>query len=178
MKPEREARARVFFALWPAAETARALHTLTESLQLRFGGRAMRMDSLHLTLAFVGSVPRGRIAELLAAGARVQPRAFGLQLDVLGEWARKHIVWAGPAEVPEALATLVAELQQTLSEAGFVLEARPFVPHVTLLRNAACETRRTPLEQPLCWRTDGFVLVESMLQPSGARYVELGRWTA
>ncbi|MDX5364013.1 MAG: RNA 2',3'-cyclic phosphodiesterase [Pseudazoarcus pumilus] len=148
------------------------------SLQPRFGGRVMRMDSLHLTLAFVGGVPRARIPELIAAGAQLSAAAFDLKLDVLGEWARKHIVWAGPADVPAALATLAAELQQTLSEAGFALEARPFVPHVTLLRNAACETRRTPLEQPVRWRSDGFVLVESSLQPSGARYLELARWAA
>lgn len=171
-----EERARVFFALWPDVDTAQTLHGLAESARPRFGGRAMRRDTLHLTLAFIGGVPRVRIPELLQIGASVAPRAIDLSLDVLGEWARKHIVWAGPQTVPEPLAALAADLQSALLDAGFVLEARPFVPHVTLLRNAACATRRMPLEQAVRWHADGFVLVESRLLPSGARYEVLGRW--
>lgn len=182
MKPEastrHEERARVFFALWPDADTAQSLHTLAESQKQRFGGRVMQRDTLHLTLAFVGGVPRLRIPELLAAGAAVAPRAIDLSLDVLGEWARKHIVWAGPRDVPGPLAELSAELHQKLGEHGFGLEARPFVPHVTLLRNAACETQRLPLEPAVPWRATGFVLVESKLLASGARYEVLGRWSA
>lgn len=172
----REERARVFFALWPDAETARSLHGLAEKAKQHFGGRAMHVDTLHLTLAFIGGVPRVRIPELLELGASVVPRAVDLSLDVLGEWARKHIVWAGPETVPEPLAVLAAELQSALLGAGFVLETRPFVPHVTLLRNAACATRRMPLELAVRWHADGFVLVESRLLPSGARYQVLGRW--
>ncbi|MDX5445031.1 MAG: RNA 2',3'-cyclic phosphodiesterase [Zoogloeaceae bacterium] len=172
----REERARVFFALWPDASTAKVLHGLADATKQRFGGRAMRIDTLHLTLAFIGGMPRVRLPELLAIGAAVAPRAVDLSLDVLGEWSRKHIVWAGPERVPEPLAALAAELQSALVTAGFALEARPFVPHVTLLRNAACATHRTPLEPPVCWRADGFVLVESKLLPSGARYEMLGRW--
>ena len=172
----REERARVFFALWPDAGTAEALNALAGAAKGRFGGRAMRIDTLHLTLAFIGGVPRVRIPELLEIGAAVAPRAFDLRLDVLGEWARKHIVWAGPEQVPEPLAALAAELQSALVTAGFALEARPFVPHVTLLRNATCATQRASLERPVRWRADGFVLVESRLLPSGARYEVLGRW--
>jgi RNA 2',3'-cyclic 3'-phosphodiesterase len=138
----------------------------------------MRLDTLHLTLAFIGGVPRVRIPELLDIGAAVAPRAFDLTLDVVGEWARKHIVWAGPEQVPEQLAALAAELKSALLNAGFAIEARPFVPHVTLLRNAACATQRTPLEPSVRWHADGFVLVESALLPSGASYEVLRRWQA
>ena len=136
----------------------------------------MRRDTLHLTLAFIGGVPRLRIPELLDVGAAVTPRAFELSLDVLGEWMRKHIVWAGPGDVPAALLALASELHERLVAAGFGLEERPFVPHVTLLRNAACATQRSSLEQAVKWRADGFVLVESKLLASGARYEVLGRW--
>lgn len=172
----REERARLFFALWPDAATAAILHRLGESARQRFGGRCMHRDTLHLTLAFIGGVPRVRIAELLELGAHVRPHAFHLALDILGEWARKHIVWAGPAQAPEPLTALADDLRRVLADAGFAIEARPFVPHVTLLRNAACATRRAPLELPVRWAVHGFVLVESKLLPSGARYEVLGRW--
>lgn len=168
--------ARVFFALWPDAVTANSLHRLAESLQPRFGGRVMRLDSLHLTLAFVGSVPRERIPDLLAIGASVTPRAFDLTLDVLGEWARKQLVWVGPSTTPEPLAGLADELHQGLVAAGFSMESRPFVPHVTLLRNAACATQRTSVGKVVRWWSEGFVLVESKLLASGARYEVVGRW--
>lgn len=168
--------ARVFFALWPDAATAHSLHRLAESLKPRFGGRVMRLDSLHLTLAFVGSVPRERIPDLLAVGASVTPRAFDLTLDVLGEWARKQLVWVGPSTTPEPLAGLADELHQGLVAAGFSMESRPFVPHVTLLRNAACATQRTSVGKVVRWWSEGFVLVESKLLASGARYEVVGRW--
>ncbi len=136
----------------------------------------MRRDTLHLTLAFIGGVPRLRIPELLEVGAAVTPRAFELSLDVLGEWMHKHIVWAGPGDAPKALVELSGDLHERLAAAGFGLEERPFVPHVTLLRNAACATQRSLLEQAVKWRADGFVLVESRLLTSGARYEVLGRW--
>lgn len=168
----------MFFALWPDADTAQSLHTLAESESKHFGGRVMQRDTLHMTLAFVGAVSRARIPELQKVGAAVAPRAFDVSLDVLGEWARKHIVWAGPQHVPGPLAELAADLHQKLGEGGFGLETRPFVPHVTLLRNVACETQRSTLEQAVPWRVTGFVLVESKLLASGARYQVLGRWLA
>src|SRR5690606_16064137 len=106
----REERARVFFALWPDAETAHALHQLARSAHAGFGGRVMRRDTLHLTLAFIGGVPRLRIPELLEVGAAVTPRAFELSLDVLGEWMHKHIVWAGPGDAPKAMVELSVDL--------------------------------------------------------------------
>lgn len=172
----REERARVFFALWPDVATANRLHMLAESAHRRFGGRVMRFDTLHMTLAFVGGVRRVKLPELLEAAATLTPPPFDLTLDTLGQWGRRDIVWVGPSRAPQGLHDLVSDLHQRLRATGFELEARRFVPHVTLLRGAQCEDAQSVLEQPLRWRADGFVLVESKLQSSGARYRVLGRW--
>lgn len=166
----------MFFALWPDSDTALALHRLAESAKDRFGGRAMRRDTLHLTLAFIGNVARERIAELIAAGDRVSVEPFTLAIDTLGEWQRKKIVWAGPSIGAPELILLADSLQHEIVAAGFALEARTFLPHVTLVRNAGCATQRTALAAAITWSNSGFVLVESQLLASGASYEVLARW--
>lgn len=169
-------RARVFFALWPGAALAQGLHRLAREAHGRFGGRVMRRETLHLTLAFIGTIERTRIADLVAAGDRVRAPRIELSIDTLGQWQKKHIVWAGPGEPGAALVSLVESLRAELEAAGVTLERRPFVPHVTLLRNADCDTGRNALARPLKWQADGFVLVESKLQATGAGYEVLARW--
>ncbi len=169
-------RARVFFALWPGTTTAESLAHIASEAHKRFAGRLMRPETLHLTLAFVGTIERTRIADLVAAGDRVRVPRIELSIDTLGQWQKKHIVWAGPAEPGVALVSLVESLRAELEEAGMALERRPFVPHVTLLRNADCDTGRNALACPLKWQVNGFVLVESRLQSTGAGYEVLARW--
>ena len=63
---------------------------------------------------------------------------FDLELTQAGYWAHNHIAWVAPAAAPQALADLVNHLETRLAAAGFAFDARPLVPHVTLLRNALC----------------------------------------
>src|SRR5690606_7323542 len=52
---------RVFFALWPDARTAAVLSGWAQDAHAMCGGRIMRPDTLHLTLAFLGMVPHARV---------------------------------------------------------------------------------------------------------------------
>ncbi|MDH4323198.1 MAG: RNA 2',3'-cyclic phosphodiesterase, partial [Betaproteobacteria bacterium] len=45
---------RLFFACWPPAGTARALADWARSAQRECGGRATRLEHIHLTLSFLG----------------------------------------------------------------------------------------------------------------------------
>ena len=54
---------RMFFALWPDDEATGHLSALAHSFAAE-GGRAIRPVSLHLTLAFVGSVTPGQVEDL------------------------------------------------------------------------------------------------------------------
>ena len=47
---------RIFFALWPEPGVARQLDALAGAAHAVCGGRRMRRDTLHLTLAFLGDV--------------------------------------------------------------------------------------------------------------------------
>jgi RNA 2',3'-cyclic 3'-phosphodiesterase len=170
------ARARVFFAAWPDPQVAARLDALGEQLQRHCRGRLTRRDTLHLTLAFVGHVPRHRIVELLAIAQQLDAAAFSLQLDTLGSWARNRLAWAAPARIPSELSCFAEELAVRLRAAGFPIETRPFKPHVTLMRKLSTPFAAREIA-PIAWRVSEFLLVESLRTAEGARYEPLGRWS-
>src|SRR3546814_10607201 len=58
------AQARLFFALWPGPALAATLAHWAAQAQAACGGRAMRPDTLHLTLAFLGARSEEHTSEL------------------------------------------------------------------------------------------------------------------
>ena len=169
------ARMRVFFALWPGAATAAALHARACALRTTCGGRVMRRDTIHLTLAFLGDVAVSRLDALEAVAQAVRGERFVLELDQVGSWHGNRILWTGCAQAPAALPALAEDLGAGLRAAGFELEARAFNPHVTLVRNAMRSPQGTA-PPPIRWPVASFVLVTSEREAGGARYRVLGRW--
>lgn len=173
--PEPILRDRVFFALWPDEGLQRRLARLVDQVVLACGGRGVQAGKLHLTLVFLGDVERERLEPLRALAASVNAPRVELTLDRLGYWRHHLIAWAGASTVPEALAGLVAGLEERLSAAGYAFDRRPYVPHVTLARKARCRESLT-LEEPLLWRADEFVLVRTMRGNGSTHYETIGRW--
>jgi 2'-5' RNA ligase len=171
--------ARLFFAAWPSPEFQEALGKLAQGLKRECGGRAIPAHNIHLTLAFLGDVGRGRLARLeeIAAAVSAQRFAQSFELNVarVEYWRHNHIVWAGVERCPAALQTLAAGLEQALSPEGFRFDRRPYVPHITLLRDArrAPATAATPA---VPWRVHDFALVESVPRERGRVYEVLRDW--
>jgi 2'-5' RNA ligase len=172
-----EKRARVFFALWPQPKLQAALGTLAEHVQAQCGGRATPAEKTHVTLFFVGAIGPEGLANLESSASAVPTgSSFDLELDTLGYWKHNRIVWVGATRCPAALLTLAANLRQRLVAQGLSAEDRPYVPHVTMVRNAsrAPQARRI---SALEWRVHDFVLVESVPTASGGvRYDVMRRW--
>lgn len=124
---------------------------------------------------FLGEVELARIDELLELAGVIQAPAFDLRLTRCGWWRHNGIAWVAPGETSQALVQLVDELRKRLGSAGFRLETRAFVPHVTLLRKAHCKNDVLPHEE-IEWRAEDFVLVRSILNERGAAYEVVGRW--
>jgi RNA 2',3'-cyclic 3'-phosphodiesterase len=165
----------VFFALWPDEDAAGRLAALARKMAHQSGGRAMRRETLHLTLAFIGSVDEQQLAHLRRVAGQISAPAFGLELDRVAWWRHNWIFWAGTAATPPALEALARDLSQGLRDAGFRLDKRPFAVHVTLVRNArAAGDAAEPVA--VAWPVREFLLVESVLQPQGATYRPLDRY--
>ena len=179
-------RLRLFFAAWPPEPAAEALHRWAAATQGAIGGRVIPVSNIHLTLAFLGSVPVERLEQALACGRRVTDRhdagailatgeTLALRITEARYWPRSRIVWVGPKKTPEALVKLAAELERSLAEAGFELDSRGFVAHVTLLRDVP-RLRGLPELPDIEWPVTEFVLVRSETAAAGSVYTILERF--
>ena len=166
---------RVFFGTWPDKAATCRLSALAQELAAAGGGRPTRSTALHLTLAFVGAVAPGRVAELEETAAGVRGEAFELSLDRLGFWPQRGILWAGCRRPPAPLIRLRERLVAGVRDAGFAIDhgsAAGHVPHLTLARRVRCASLPR-LETPIRWRVGEFALVESHLNSSAASYATL-----
>lgn len=165
---------RLFFALWPDDATRDALNRTGKWLHRHWGGRRMHADTLHITLAFLGSTPADQLERLAACADSVRTEAFVLTLDQAGYWRHNRIGWLGTGETPPQHLDLVGALNVALQDAGFPVDARPHMPHVTLLRNTA--GGEVPQCTPVVWPICEFVLVVSRTETDGAHYDVIRRW--
>lgn len=189
---------RAFVALPLAPTAAQALGELVVRAKRYAGGQApfaprgrvgwrwVTPANMHVTLRFLGDVPAGRIAGILAACQEAAEAIPPLSLEVSGigafpGWRRPAVVWAGVAGDLRPLARLAARLEAALVKAGFGAADRPFYPHVTLARcrpgpvpemasymQAAGEQLKVP------WLAGDMVLFRSILSPQGPSYLPLG----
>ena len=179
--PVSEPTRRLFFALWPDAEQRGALAHATRKSVRSCGGRPVPVQSLHVTLAFLGSVPEGRVPELDRIARRVAdafPAAAQpllLTFDRLAHWARPQILCALGTEEPAAdtdaasAPALAATLKSETVAAGFSPDLKPFRAHVTVARKVAHAPSALAL-QPVLWRFEAFALIESRTDPAGPVY--------
>ncbi len=166
---------RLFLAFWPDEGVRAQLAHWARELHAACGGRPMRTENLHLTVAFLGNVEDARIAEVERAACDVAPRVASLVLDQPGYWKHNRIAWAGASVVPVEIETCVAELRSALERSHISFDKKGFVSHVTLLRDAR-EPRAMPALGAIDWKLDGFALVQSVTLPRGSRYEIRKSW--
>jgi 2'-5' RNA ligase len=166
---------RLFFALWPPEDLQARLAAWANKAAGK--GRAMRRENIHLTLAFLGATAPALLPELKALAAGVRFDAFRLALGRIGYWKHNRIIWCGASEEPDALTALVGDLRAQLDAAGMRYDPKPFVSHVTLVRNAA-GLPAAPVWVPLAWEVRDFALVVSNSVEGRVSYPVLQRFAA
>lgn len=153
-------RVRAFVALWPGERTRAALAAWQGRWRwsdARSTPSLLDAFDLHATLHFLGAVDVERLPDVAAALAAVTPSpAFALRLRT-GELWRGGIAVALPLERPPALLDLHARVGAAFASAGFMLETRPYRPHVTFARRAA-GVAPVNADPPLAWPVRGFAL--------------------
>jgi 2'-5' RNA ligase len=138
--PDEGERWRVFLAIEvPGAVREALTGPLTALEPLRDVVRINAMERLHLTLHFLGHLPRTDVEQLQSALTPVIGRHHRFHLTAEGVGAfpdirRPRVLWAGiaGADLPKLIA-LQADLGDALRTAGAVIEDR-FHPHLTLAR--------------------------------------------
>lgn len=165
--------ARLFFALWPDQEVRAEFAEWSRLLASTVDGRPVKIESLHLTLVFLGDVALDRLDILQAIANKIAVPRFDLAFSAPGHWRHNRIVFAAPEATPQALTDLVATLEQDLRKAGFAFDQRAYVPHMTMMRRARWREFKPEFKR-IAWTVNDFALVRSH-QP-GSNYEAIGKW--
>jgi 2'-5' RNA ligase len=186
---------RLFVAIPLPDDVKEALGAISARLQkgARFVGQSIAwtaMDSLHLTLAFLGSTPPGQagpIAEALRpVAARFGPQRLEIKrLGVFPHWHSPRVLWTGVRDRSHQLEALSQAVSAALADFGYVPDGRPFHPHLTLGRFKSlkgADAIERLVRQHTDFRIGPFiapqmVLFRSELLPAGAQHTALERMT-
>lgn len=139
----------------------------------------MSVETLHLTLAFLGRASAEQTQALVEAAPTWQARVQPLTLTRFGRFAGPGIVWAGPGQHDEDriawLDALHLDLWRHLAALGWQQPAGVFRPHVSLLRRAGPGDVALLARPALEWTPASCVLVASQPHESGSYYRVLAR---
>jgi RNA 2',3'-cyclic 3'-phosphodiesterase len=165
---------RLFFACWPDQATRAAMVHAGRKAVRGSGGRPVPAGNLHATLAFLGSVPEGRLPAILAVGQSIRAAPLEFIFERIDFWPRPQVLVAR-SENPAGVEDLVAALWARLAALGLERDLRPFRSHVTLARKVRKPAADLTL-QPVTWPVRELTLVESVTDPAGAHYRVLAQW--
>lgn len=197
---------RLFFALWPDAAMREELAAVArDAVRSARGARPVALESLHVTLAFLGAVPEASVCAVReiarqvareggSAAVRGEPAHAPLEerpemrpeaplaapldvtLDTLEHWRRAQLLCATGSRKPTRVIALAGRLRAALSAGGFRPDLKPFRPHVTLARQVRSVLTGAPLPT-VTWDFDAFALIESRTEREGASYSVVDTWT-
>ena len=173
---------RLFVAVLVPDDLRPALAAAQE--RLRAAGAAVKWvapGNFHFTLKFLGEVPDGRVQDIEAALAKIQPGFGAITLTLRGLGAfpttrRPRVLWAGVTAGAEPMQRLAGGVEQALTPLGFAREARPFSAHLTIGRveqptpDLTARLEREQATEFGAMAVLSFCLVRSMLRPSGPEY--------
>lgn len=173
---------RLFYALWPPRTWAQAWYEAARRwARGRTRVKVVPPERLHLTLVFLGEVPRERLGAFLALGAAMGPVPDEpLVLDRFECWAKPRVACLSGPPPQGAWSRFIERLAQESRALGAKVEHRPFRPHVTLARKVSPEAFDAPglgVGLPIHWSAAGFRLIRSESGPKGLRYLTAGEFS-
>lgn len=158
---------RCFVAVLPPADTAdqieRCLDALCANSQNIKGARRVAKTNLHLTLAFIGALPKEKAHALAHALAQLPQSLFPpfeWVLDHAGVFHKARVLWLAGASSP-TLEAYQHTVQSTLEQLHIPFDARPWAPHVTVLRHFASAADAPQMSLQIPWPLSRPVLMES-----------------
>lgn len=97
----------------------------------------VRPEAAHVTLRFIGEVPRQQLSAIQSALSSLVVRGFDVTWDVLGTFGgmrHPRVLWVAPRQVDEAFQALSDEVNTRLDPLLGHEADHPFAPHVTIGR--------------------------------------------
>ncbi len=146
-----------------------------------------RDSNLHLTLKFLGDIPRASVADVSAAASRALAgtSSFSIRLEHTGVFpkpAQARVLWIGLNDFSGKLGELQARLENEIANVGFEKDSRPFHPHLTIARTRQPQSARTlasthlQLEfAPVEILVSELLVIRSVLSSAGSKYMVVSR---
>ncbi len=142
--------------------------------------------NIHLTLKFLGTVPKEMIEKVSLAVSPVIQQAvpFDLRLYGLGSFPSSRsprVIWVGMNQGWEPISSLLEAIEKETAALSFPSERRPFKPHLTIgrvrsLKGGGELARAIEGRQKVeigAFRAKEVILFQSKLTPAGAIYTKL-----
>jgi 2'-5' RNA ligase len=162
---------RLFYALKVPVNIANPL--AERQRQLRGNWRAVRADQMHVTLAYLPSVPPEKLADLKRLGTRLTEHLPPMDVKLRGTGYFPNEgsprVWFVKVEA-EGLTELAAELRAGIQALGLETDEQPFKAHITLARKKGPAPRVPPLTFDAGWQAGAAALYRSILRKTGPIY--------
>ncbi|WP_042345239.1 RNA 2',3'-cyclic phosphodiesterase [Bacillus massiliigorillae] len=128
-----------FIALSLPEHVKNQLHTKVNVLQERYDFKKwVHKEDFHITLAFLGASDEQKWQNCMEKVAEQLKdySAFPLRLThfgVFGHHDKPRIFWCGP-QYEECLYTLQTKVSEACKQSGYILDTKPFNPHITIAR--------------------------------------------
>jgi 2'-5' RNA ligase len=182
---------RSFLAFELPREIREQIGAVSKELQkTRMPVRWVKVENIHLTIVFLGSVNEDTIGDIkqkvqlaVKGFSTIKTRLKGV--GVFPNRRSPRVIWVGLNGEIEKLSTLRDGLQAELKALGFKPEKRPFRPHLTMGRFKGIVDRDGKLK----WVLDRYhdiasdfrylnelVLFKSDLKPDGPVYTKMAAW--
>lgn len=166
---------RYFLALWPDSKTAIKLHDAAQKALSPKNIKIVDAARLHLTLLFLGTLNQEQLNRVITAIDALCLPSCILEFDSITYWSKAKIVCFGCTRQSPVLTRIHKKLFQSLNRLDLTLDARDFIPHLTLARTRL--THFTPLTLcPINWEVHQLCLMSSSSHRGRAEYRPIKLW--
>ena len=182
---------RLFVALDIPGEVREQLRQYVERVRIYApDARWARIESLHVTLKFIGEVAEAKVQEIKGTLAQAKSEPFPVDFKEIGFFPTPksaRVFWAG-VHAPDALKHLAGVVDELLEKLGIEREKRSYHPHLTLARapeHGASKHCFRLLQEQLgaesapqfgTMTAQEFFLYQSQIMRGGSRYTKLQRF--
>ncbi len=138
--------------------------------------RPVRARNYHLTLSFLGDITPQQLERMEEQLQSYSAPVIDISLDDTGFWPNNGILWLGSRAASPELTELAGFCTRVANRAGIKVSKKPYHAHLTLARNLTLPPPPPLVEPEFQLQCDRLLLLQSLFDKSGVRYVDIMSW--
>ncbi|QQK08929.1 RNA 2',3'-cyclic phosphodiesterase [Miniphocaeibacter halophilus] len=169
---------RLFIAINFNKETKeKILKVQKDLIGLYSKGNPTKIENIHLTLIFLGEIEKKKLPPIKNIMDGIKFSNLNLVFDKIGKFNRRNgdIYWLG-IEENKKLLDIQNKLYKDLLKENFILDKKPFSPHITLARKVVMPSNEKQiLSSKFSTNINHLSLMESQIIDRKVSYKEIYR---